>query len=512
MRTYLCTGIALVLAVAFHPLLAKGQEPEKRDDGRVVKTETSTKKIPFVVRYLPDRNVGAGRIVPGQDDNSGHEGVETTVVTFVYKDGKLVSKTSETKVTKQPVDVIYKVGMEGYGGVSRGSYTRGKVIEVEATAYMANEGRLNPGSNTATGRRAEYGIVAVDPKVIPLNSILYVEGYGLAIAADTGGAIKGKRIDVCVESRREMHDWGRKKVVVHIIKEEKKQAASEDGHEFKAYPVATPGSLDAVDGLDGGQDDTHEHDPASTPGLTAEEAARLKNGGSKPAESAKPADTGNPKPNTPKATEPKARRYPRDVEIKRSDVIVRNKPTSDADRVDTVQSGETVTIWDNVRGWYRVKTEHGKAGYIRADLVDSGTTVASRTIKVGHDNVIVREKATVDSSRVGMAQQGESLTVLGEKNGWYRVRLSGGETGYIRGDLLGEGDSKSIKYKVLRSEVLVRSKPTTKSDRVDSLKKGETVIVIGEDSGWYKIKLASGKTGYVRGDLLGRSGHKSSKN
>lgn len=100
---------------------------------------------------------------------------------------------------------------------SRSSYTRGWTATFEATAYSPNEPGLD--WKTATGRRAGYGIIAVDPRVIPLGSTCFVEGYGYAIAADTGGAIKGHHIDVCYISVAQCNRWGRKKVVVHVFKE-----------------------------------------------------------------------------------------------------------------------------------------------------------------------------------------------------------------------------------------------------------------------------------------------------
>lgn len=59
--------------------------------------------------------------------------------------------------------------------------------------------------------------VAVDPTVIPLGSKVYVQGYGYAIAADTGGAIKGNIIDVFFSSRSECYSWGRRNVTVKIV-------------------------------------------------------------------------------------------------------------------------------------------------------------------------------------------------------------------------------------------------------------------------------------------------------
>ena len=59
--------------------------------------------------------------------------------------------------------------------------------------------------------------VAVDPNVIPLGSRLYIPGYGEAIAADTGGAIVGNTIDLCMESYDEAIQFGRRSVEVYVI-------------------------------------------------------------------------------------------------------------------------------------------------------------------------------------------------------------------------------------------------------------------------------------------------------
>lgn len=85
-------------------------------------------------------------------------------------------------------------------------------LDMEITAYTFT------GNNTATGVPPRVGLVAVDPRVIPLGSRLRIEGYGEAVAADTGGDIKGNRIDVFLNSRKECIDWGRRKQVrVEII-------------------------------------------------------------------------------------------------------------------------------------------------------------------------------------------------------------------------------------------------------------------------------------------------------
>src|ERR1700679_3760653 len=70
---------------------------------------------------------------------------------------------------------------------------------------------------TAMGQRAGRGIVAVDPRVIPLGTRLYIPGYGNALAGDTGGAIVGKRIDLGMETEIEALQWGRRTVTVYVL-------------------------------------------------------------------------------------------------------------------------------------------------------------------------------------------------------------------------------------------------------------------------------------------------------
>ncbi|MCH2922074.1 3D domain-containing protein, partial [Listeria monocytogenes] len=78
-----------------------------------------------------------------------------------------------------------------------------KEVTVTATAYSKEEPGM--GHMTASGIDLNDNprVIAVDPSVIPLGSRVYVEGYGEAIAADTGGAIKGNKIDVHLNSVQE---------------------------------------------------------------------------------------------------------------------------------------------------------------------------------------------------------------------------------------------------------------------------------------------------------------------
>jgi 3D (Asp-Asp-Asp) domain-containing protein len=85
-----------------------------------------------------------------------------------------------------------------------------RVLIMEATAYCYT------GFKTKTGTWPQRGTVAVDPKVIPLGTRLDIEGYGSGVAEDTGGMIKGNRIDVYLNSEREALNWGRRWVRVEV--------------------------------------------------------------------------------------------------------------------------------------------------------------------------------------------------------------------------------------------------------------------------------------------------------
>ncbi len=102
---------------------------------------------------------------------------------------------------------------------SRGGYASRRVLHMVATAYDPGPRSCGRGAtgHTAIGLHAGLGVIAVDPHVIPLGSKVYVEGYGYAVAADTGSAIKGHRIDVCFPSRHDAVAWGRRTVSVVIV-------------------------------------------------------------------------------------------------------------------------------------------------------------------------------------------------------------------------------------------------------------------------------------------------------
>ncbi|MFR9274947.1 cell wall-binding repeat-containing protein [Finegoldia magna] len=116
------------------------------------------------------------------------------------------NKTQNSKIVKKPVNSL------------QAKLAKAKrVFTVRATAYTSDP-RENGGWNvTAIGTKIRRGVIAVDPRVIPLRTRVYVEGYGFATAEDTGGAIKGNRIDVVMDTKRQSRNWGVRNVKIYIL-------------------------------------------------------------------------------------------------------------------------------------------------------------------------------------------------------------------------------------------------------------------------------------------------------
>ncbi|MDQ0245217.1 3D (Asp-Asp-Asp) domain-containing protein [Bacillus fengqiuensis] len=95
-----------------------------------------------------------------------------------------------------------------------------KELTVTATAYTADckgcTGITATGLNLKKNPNAKA--ISVDPKVIPLGTKVYVEGYGYAVAADKGSAVKGNKIDVFFSSKQKALQWGVKKIKIKIVK------------------------------------------------------------------------------------------------------------------------------------------------------------------------------------------------------------------------------------------------------------------------------------------------------
>lgn len=205
-------SVSIALALTALSASALG-DPAKAQSNSVVKVET-VKVLP-PVRFEFSDSVDAGRLVKKEP---GSMGFVRRTYRVTMADGHRTGKALLKEERRYPEPVLFLMGRSGFAA-SRGSFVRHRVLNMSATGYDASPETIGPHATgrTRTGRIAEYGVVAVDPRVIPLNTIVYVEGYGFALACDTGSAIKGNRIDLCFDSRYTANQFGRRRMRVHIL-------------------------------------------------------------------------------------------------------------------------------------------------------------------------------------------------------------------------------------------------------------------------------------------------------
>lgn len=86
-----------------------------------------------------------------------------------------------------------------------------------ATGYSGNDPEQGTNNITATGKEVNTGMVAVDPKVIPLGTRIEIKDMGIYTAEDTGGKIKGNRIDIYFDTKEEAKSFGRQIIWVRIL-------------------------------------------------------------------------------------------------------------------------------------------------------------------------------------------------------------------------------------------------------------------------------------------------------
>ncbi|CAH0311932.1 ubiquitin-like domain-containing protein [Peribacillus sp. NPDC101481] len=185
-------------------------------------TDVVEEPVDFAVITKKDDSLSKGKekIV-----KEGKDGLISKKYEVVKENGKEVKREllSERVVNKKQ-DKVVTVGTrttvaQASRGVTNVSSSSGKEIYVSSTAYTASCKGCSGVTSTGVDLKSNPGakIIAVDPSVIPLGSKVYVDGYGYAVAADKGGAIKGNRIDVFFSSKNDAYRWGVKRVKVRVL-------------------------------------------------------------------------------------------------------------------------------------------------------------------------------------------------------------------------------------------------------------------------------------------------------
>ncbi len=191
-----------------------GHVLRKGDELRVkrVTTEYVTEEIqvPYATIYTNDYSMAIGKTQVVQEGNTGLE-KKTYLVTLI--DGEEAERTLyESESLQEKQNRVIAIGMNVTQGTPAGLQYKTKISGVRAVSYHF------PGSpKGAYGLPCTYGTCAVDKSVIPLGSLLYIEGYGYAIANDVGGSITGNTVDLYMEDISQCSKWGARTVNVYVI-------------------------------------------------------------------------------------------------------------------------------------------------------------------------------------------------------------------------------------------------------------------------------------------------------
>lgn len=173
-------------------------------------SETLLKKTTY--KDNPEVEAGIETIV-----DEGEDGKKVRIIKITFFEGEEYSREVVSTETTPPKDKIISRGTKIVWKTldsSDGQISYWKKIRVYATHYDSS----CPGCNetTATGLRAGKGVIAVDPKVIPLRSKVYIPGYGVAVAGDTGGSIKGNIIDLGFDDAKTA-GWTAKFIDIYLL-------------------------------------------------------------------------------------------------------------------------------------------------------------------------------------------------------------------------------------------------------------------------------------------------------
>jgi len=177
---------------------------------------TREEEIPYKLVLEPDRTIPYGQEEIVAEGVNGRMAVTYRITS--ENSTVVASNVIREEIVKPVVNQRARVGI-GWKRNEDQPLIAHDVIWMEATAYdpgPESNGKWT-GMPTAYGMQVGYGVVAVDPKVIPLGTPLYIDGYGYAIAGDTGGAIKNLRIDLGYNTRAEALRFGRREVKVYVL-------------------------------------------------------------------------------------------------------------------------------------------------------------------------------------------------------------------------------------------------------------------------------------------------------
>ena len=206
---------------------------------------------------------------------------------------------------------------------------------------------------------------------------------------------------------------------------------------------------------------------------------------------------------------------------------VRSGNSTNHSIISKLYKGDTVDILDSSNGWYKIKLSNGKTGWVSGKYISKSSSStnpeqsASGYGKVTASTLNVRSGPSTKNSVISKLSKNTTVELISSSNGWYKVKLSNGKTGWVSGQYITKTSSPSTSKpeqstsgygKVTASTLNVRSGPSTKNSIISKLYKNDTVKLVSSSNGWYKVELSNKKTGWVSGDYITKTSSPSTSN
>ena len=187
--------------------------------------------------------------------------------------------------------------------------------------------------------------------------------------------------------------------------------------------------------------------------------------------------------------------------------------------IGKLYKGDKVDILDSSNDWYKVKLSNGKIGWSSSQYIETNHSANSQNNGTVNTSALnVRQGAGTNYSIIGKLYKGDVVNILSSSNGWYKIELSNGSTGWVSSQYITLNDSSSDsgntssdsedsteinkKGTVNTSALNVRQGAGTNYSIIGKLYKGDVVNILVSSNGWYKIELSNGSTGWVSSQYI----------
>ncbi len=209
--------------------------------------------------------------------------------------------------------------------------------------------------------------------------------------------------------------------------------------------------------------------------------------------------------------------------VKAASLNIRKSPSTSSSRIGSLQRNAKVTVLKEENSWVQIRTSTIK-GWVHSDYLsynhssdsDSNTAPPNQSGIVTASSINVRNSGNLTGKVIDSIKKGTSVTIIDEKNDWYKISYGSNKTGWVAGWYISQtsanqGNQSSANQKKKQAKIIydgtnIRSGSSTSHSIVKRANLGDTYEIIETAGDWYKLKLGNNKTGYVAGWVVEATG------